>query len=301
MRIPATIYLLFATTISGAQDLNDSTIRRNNISEVTKIRTEITRDGNYTYQFISKETTTYNRNGRPVKSIQVTKDSQGKDSSVTIYNYRDTLLSNTEWREYKGARLVNKGTEYFEYTFDSLNRMISKKMRDLHGRKTYEEYTWSSENNIDSVHYFSNDSAVYVPERRGYDFIPGKTWQLNRVVRNVWSPDHRLERSIEGNPGCNWKYISESICYTTTDFFQRGDSSIRRIQFYNDGWQTTFSKRYSHPSGNVYEESERGDKAITFYKRNKNGLLLRTEKHEIRIEARLQETIVNYQYKFYRK
>ena len=300
MKLQFTILFVLIVSISKAQVLSDSSIRKSNISQIIIKTSNKTKNGFHTLYTTRKTVTTYNRYGKPIKSVQVSYDAHYKsqDSSIIEFFYLDTVISATNWKEFEGRKLMVKGSEKYTYTFDTINRMTSQLLTDNGGHKTKEEYIWNSSNRIEEIVYYSNDSAIYVPQRRGYDFLLGKGLQLNRVVRNYWSTENNLLKSVECKIGCRLKYISDSLCCTSTEYSSNKDTLTQKIRFYNEGWQTVFEKEYSMPSGAIYQESQRGDKTLTFKQKNKKGLLTKQESYEMRIEGSILETITTYAYKF---
>ena len=307
MKFLSTITFLLIYSISQSQSLSDSSIHVNHIRQVTIQTSTKSKNGYRTIGMFQKTVTVYNKNGKPNKSIHVlySTDNKTRDSSIIEYLYQDTLVIRAVWKEYKNGRLTEKGVEKYNYdfTFDSLNRKISQLTIDGSGRQTKEEYVWGSSNKMDEIHYYSNDSSVYIPQRRGYDQVLGKALHLNKVVKNYWNDyNDRLIKSIECTPRCRYSYfknLSDSLCCRTIEYLINRDTLIQKETYYNEGWQTTFEKEYTMPYGPIYRESSRGDQSFLFQRKNNKGLLLKQEDYSLQIEGYFLESTTTYEYKYY--
>lgn len=299
MKLLFIIFFILFSFISRAQVLTDSMIRANNISQVTAHTKGINKNGLKDWYETTKTVTSYNRHGSPVKSTRVRYvTNKVTDSAVTSYFYKDTLLVKTDWKEYLDRKLADHIVETYSYTFDSLSRKTSWTTYTGE-RVSKEEYTRDNAGNIKETRYYSNDSAVYIPERRGYDFLVGKELRLNRTIVNYHDAENVLLKTIDCKTVCKLKYINESYCCTTTEYSRHRDTTIQKISFYNEGWQTVFEKEYRPPYGASSRESRRGDRSLIVEQKNKKGLATRVSNYEIRIEGYVYESITSYEYKFH--
>lgn len=303
MKFRITILFAFIFLNSNSQGLTDSVIQKNNIRQLTVITKNKIKNSFHTVYHTRKTITTYNKQGHPIVQVAVTYNplQKEKDSTITICSYKDTNLSKVYWKEYTGTKLIDEGSESYSYsfTFDSLKRKTSETVEIPGGRITKEEYVWNTSNKINEIRYYSNDSAIYIPERRGYDFLWGKNLHLSKIVKNYWDVEHNLLKSVECKNGCRLKYINDSLCCTHTEYSIHKDTLIRKNTFYNEGWQTVYEKEYSMPYGVTYLESYHGDKSLIFEQRDKKGLIIKQESYQIDIQGSFTETLTTYEYKFY--
>jgi hypothetical protein len=301
MKFQLTILLTFLVLMGKSQDLPDSIIRKNRISKLTIHTTRTTKTNFKSFTNKIKSETIYNEGGNRLKTTIVSNDVyyHVKDSSIVYYFYQDTLLSKTYYKDFIDRKFASSSLEKYSYKFDTPHRKISQLIKFNGGRVNREEYSWNSSNNIEEVRYYSNDSAVYVPQRNGYDFLIAKGFILDKIVKNYWNARNDLSKTIECKINCRYKFIKrDSLCCTYTEYGSNRDTLTRKTRFYNEGWQTLFEKEYAMISGAFYRESQRGDKVVTFVRRNSRGLVIEKLVYEISMEGYIFESTSTYYYKF---
>ena len=219
----------------------------------------------------------YDTLGRTIKEDLVLESKNEKTTTTYIFN--DSLLAKTLDTTFIKNVLVNFETKDFSYEFDNQNRIKSKTETSSDNRIDKEEYIYNSQNKLDSVLFYDNDSLKLNDEKPSR-FVQGFGKNLNVNGYKSYKylgKDTILIKECKNFYDDSRASLIQTIKNDSLDIYSETSWLMYSL---SDSAKYTTTIKYLLKNGEIYQKESNQIFDISghyFYKKDKQGLIIQTK------------------------